>query len=216
MNNTEKILHLKFVNYGSNAKFWMRKCIMLLPEIEKHFIWQKKGFFSIHEYAAKIAGMNHETVNDALRILEKISDKPELLKVAEQKGINAVRPVAAIATKETEKFWAEKATIMSKNTLETYVREIRTSTEFQITTGSGCDVNLFTNQNDDEAKTKNGYDNLEQDKSLKPVIMEIEPEIIEQLQKLKGKGDWNTLLKQLLQTREDRIPPDPSKNPALR
>ncbi|KKQ69849.1 MAG: hypothetical protein UT33_C0021G0001, partial [Candidatus Peregrinibacteria bacterium GW2011_GWC2_39_14] len=43
--NTQKILerdlHQKFVFYGKNAREWMRKCTLLLPEIEKHEIWKK-------------------------------------------------------------------------------------------------------------------------------------------------------------------------------
>ncbi|KKQ70295.1 MAG: hypothetical protein US92_C0010G0027, partial [Candidatus Peregrinibacteria bacterium GW2011_GWA2_38_36] len=37
----EKSLHEKFVFYGKNAREWMRKCTLLLPEIEKHEIWKK-------------------------------------------------------------------------------------------------------------------------------------------------------------------------------
>jgi len=96
---------------------------MLLPLIERYEVWKKKGFSSIYEYAAKLAGMSRRKVDDSIRILRNISDKPALLKVAEEKGINSVRPVAVIATKKTEEFWAEKAANMSKNTLETYVRE---------------------------------------------------------------------------------------------
>ncbi|MFC1655895.1 hypothetical protein ACFL3C_03435 [Patescibacteria group bacterium] len=122
-------LHEKFVEYGKNAKEWMRKCVLLLPEIDRKQIWAKKGFGSIYEYAAKLAGMSRGQVEDALRILRKIEDKPALRKVVEKKGINSVRPVVTIATKENEGFWAEKAREMSKNTLSTYVREFRTSPE---------------------------------------------------------------------------------------
>jgi hypothetical protein len=98
MKNDE--LHEKFVEYGRNAKEWMRKCVLLLPEIEKERIWKKKGFGSIYEYAAKLAGMSRWQVEDALRILKKIGDKPFLQQVVEKKGINSVRPVVTIATKE--------------------------------------------------------------------------------------------------------------------
>ncbi len=119
-----KILHQKFMQYGANAKEWMRKCVLLLPEIEKHRIWEKKGFGSIYEYAAKLAGMSRNTVDDAMRILRKIENEPALQKVVEQKGLNSVRPVVAIATPETAGFWAEKAMLMSRHTLETYVKEV--------------------------------------------------------------------------------------------
>lgn len=78
------------MQYGASAKEWMRKCVLLLPEIEKHRIWENKNFGSIYEYAAKLAGMSRNAVDDALRILRKIEDKPALQKVVEIKGLNAV------------------------------------------------------------------------------------------------------------------------------
>lgn len=166
-------LHKKFVEYGRNAKEWMRRCILLLPEIDRRRIWEKKGFGSIYEYAAKLAGMSRGQVEDALRILRKIEDKPELRKVVERKGINSVRPVVAIATKENEKFWAEKAREMSKNALETYVRETRTSTE----------------PPNEEVE----------------ILMKLKPELAQKLKQLKGIGDWNGLVEELLEMREKQL-----------
>jgi len=186
MKNEHKILHFKFVNYGANAKEWMRKCVLLLPEIAKHRIWEQKGFGSIYEYAAKLAGMSRNTVDDALRILHRIEDKPDLQQVVESKGLNAVRPIVAIVTPETAQFWAEKARIMSKNTLEAYVKEFRTSTE----------------------------NNAKNPQQQAIVTMELDAEVAEQLQKLKGQGDWNELMKQLLQMRASAIEqqkPEPVK-----
>lgn len=169
----ENDLHEKFVEYGMNAKEWTRKCVLLLPEIDRRFIWRKKGFLSIYEYAAKLAGMSHHTVDDALRILKKVENKPKLREVIERKGINAVRPVAAIATPETDLFWAEKAGQMSKNTLEVYVREFR---------GLSC----TSTESQPEKIT---------------ISMDLDPEIAQKLEKLKGRGDWNTLMKEFLRMR---------------
>lgn len=123
-------LHQKFVKYGANARVWINKCKMLLPEIDREGIWHEKGFGSIYEYAAKLAGLSHGQVRDALRIMKKIEDKPALLKVAERKGLGAVRSVATIATEETQEFWAEKAEEMPKHTLQAYVNESRPGTTF--------------------------------------------------------------------------------------
>ena len=62
----ERGIHEKFKDFGRNAKEWMRKCVLLLPEIERLKIWEKKGFGSIFEYAAKIAGMSREKVTKGL------------------------------------------------------------------------------------------------------------------------------------------------------
>ncbi len=122
----EKQFHQRFSEYGRNAREWLRKCALLLPEIDRLDIWKKKGFGSIYEYAAKLAGMSKNSVREALRVMKHIEDKPELKKVLEEKGINSVRPVATIATEETDAFWAQKARDMPKNTLETYVSDYET------------------------------------------------------------------------------------------
>src|SRR3989338_7888207 len=119
----ETTLHNEFTRYGKNAKEWLRKCAILLPKIEATGLWRKKRFSSLYHYAAMIAGMNHDQTREALRIMKKIQDKPALIKVAEEKGLGAVRPVATIATKETDEFWAEKASTMTVRGLETVVRE---------------------------------------------------------------------------------------------
>ena len=118
-------LHQQFSEYGKNAREWLRKCALLLPEIAAKQVWRRKGFSSIYEYAAKLAGMSRSSVDDALWILEKIADKPALKQVAEERGINCVRPVATIATPETAQFWADKVQAMSKHTLATYVHDYR-------------------------------------------------------------------------------------------
>lgn len=118
-------LHEEFSLCGQNAREWTRKCALLLPEIERRFVWRKKGFGSLFEYAAKIGGMSRDSVMDALRIGHVVKRFPALARVAEEKGLQRVRPVLAEVTPETELFWAEKARSMSKMTLQTYVKDLR-------------------------------------------------------------------------------------------
>ena len=75
-NSKKEIEHLYqiFREYGGNAQKWIRKCELLLPEIERKKVWKKKGFTSIYEFAAKLAGMSKHKVDDSLRILKKIED----------------------------------------------------------------------------------------------------------------------------------------------
>jgi hypothetical protein len=161
-------IHEQFVLHGKHAKQHINECKMLLPEIVREMIWKEKGFGSIYEYAAKLACLSRGQVDDALRIMKRIEDKPELIKVARQKSINAVRPVAAVSTKDTAKMWAEKAQKMSKNALELFVRESRTSTEKQAHT----------------------------------IEMNLSQEIENELKTLKGDGDWNDLMCELLEARK--------------
>lgn len=186
--NSDQVLHEKFVEYGKNAKEWMRKCILLLPEIDKKFIWRKKGFGSIYEYAAKLAGMSHNTVNDALRIMAKTEDKPELRKVIEERGLWAVKPVIAIATTENEKDLAEKSRIMSVRTLRTYVNELRRDVP-----------SLDAKEKFVEMRFKENHD------SQKVIFsMALSPEVASELEKLKG-DNWDDAIVELLRLRREKL-----------
>lgn len=125
LNSADQILHRQFSEYGLNAREWLRKCALLLPEIDRRQIWKKKGCSSIYEYAAKLAGMSRGMVDEALWVLRKAENHPELMKVIEEKGVHRVRPIISLTTPETASFWAEKARSMSKNTLETYAKNYR-------------------------------------------------------------------------------------------
>lgn len=191
MSEGERRIHGQFVEYGRNAREWLRKCALLLPEIDRKEIWRKKGFGSIYEYAAKLAGMSRSSVDEALRVLKRIEDKPELLRVIETYGIQRVRPVANIATVETSEFWAEKACDMSKHTLETYVREYRK--DF-----------LPGEEISDQKRSPESELFAEQDRAA-IIEMNLDQEIAQKLLKLKGAGDWNTLMKKLLIEREEKF-----------
>jgi len=234
---SEKILHDQFCMYGLRAKEWKNKCMMLLPKIERQKIWQKRGFTSIYEYAAKIAGLSRLNVDEALRVLYKAADKPALLAIAEQKGINAIKPVVTIATQQSDSFWADKAAQMSKNTLEVYVREIRkgnTSQEGNTWQDwSNLQIRKFRRKSQSQEKlAKNGSPNCLQNstksttkqdalqntpKQRAPhtttITMELPTEIAAQLQKLKAQGSWAKLMQELLGAREEKFE---RKKPAVK
>lgn len=212
MSECERRIHGQFVEYGRNAHEWLRKCALLLPQIERKEIWRKKGFGSIYEYAAKLAGMSRSSVSEALRVLKRIEDKPELRKVVEVFGIQRVRPVAGIATAETAAFWAEKARDMSKHTLETYVREYRKEflpgeelTDQEKSTWLGT-ANLDQTTLQNQAAISGTAPKAEITTQQKQRIeMELDLEIAQKLLKLKGAGDWNALMKNLLAEREEKL-----------
>lgn len=185
----DNVLHLKFAEFGTNAKKWTRRCALLLPEIQRRELWRSRGFSSIYEYAAKLAGMSRNSVDDALRILKNIEDKPLLQKVVEEKGLNAVRPVSSIATKETEEFWAKKVMNMSKNTLQVYVSEFRglsrTGTEIKAENNNGTSQNLFS----------------QSDKIL--IQIELREELFNELEKLRGKKEWNEFFEEFVKARKN-------------
>ncbi len=207
----DQALHEKFSECGQNAKLWTRRCAMMLPEIERREIWRKKGFASIYDYALKVAGMSYNTTCEALRVLKKVADKPALMEVVEKKGIYAVKPVAMVATNMDQEFWAKKAMVMSKHTLEVYVAEFcksRPGTEFEDKSGAGQiergelrgKGNEFKeSQNSDIQNFQNQCSRMSERMTL---IMELEKEIASELQKLKGSEEWNKLMRELLEARK--------------
>jgi hypothetical protein len=205
----DRILHKKFVNYGLNAKEWTKKCVLLLPEIAKRKIWEKKGFLSIYEYAAKLAGMSRNKVDEALWILRKIEDKPELQQVVELKGIQSVKPVISITNELNAKFWAEKAREMSRDTLRVYVKELKkqslenNTSEIELQNG----FPMSKNNPDFRASPKTTMNLFDQQAipNKEIITIELDMELAEKLRKLKGSGDWNDLLKQLIELREKQI-----------
>lgn len=145
LSREDEAIHDRFSEYGRNAKEWMKKCILLLPKIDENKIWKQKGFTSLYEYAAKIAGMSRDKVNEGLRILRKTENLPAIRKVIEAKGVFAVKPVVNIANSKTDSFWAKRALEMNKNTLETFVRDYKKEHAFhgRPRTGSPTENDLY-------------------------------------------------------------------------
>lgn len=206
-------LHEQFVEYGQNAKKWLRKCTMLLPEIERQQVWKQKGFESIHAYAAKLACMSHGQVDDALRILKRIAAMPSLLKVAEEKGLNAVRPVATIATEKTAGYWAKNASRMSRHELEAFVRDHPDSNR---SSDSGQDPDAVSGSQPALSGFEHSAANLQppllgcnscttgpasDHPQSKTIIMQLKPELATKLENL-NKGNWNELMEKFIKLYE--------------
>jgi len=204
----ERTLHQQFVEYGRNAHEWKRKCALLLPKIAEQKIWLKKGYGSIHEYAGRLAGMSRYQVNEALRVLNKISDKPYLMKVVKKRGINAVKPVVTIATVDNQRFWADKAMEMGKNTLQTYVRDTRhqqaATQQHNLHQSNIIHQQHFTKENYGKKATVSQRSGLPGQPCDNP--LNLSPEILLKLKKLKGQSlTWDQLFQQLLKEREQQL-----------
>jgi len=205
------LIHQQFTHYGTNAKEWMRKCVLLLPEIEKREIWQKKGFSCIYEYAAKLAGMSHAQVDNALWVLNKIKNRSELMKVVEEKGINAVRPIVALSTESNDKFLAEKARTMSMHELEVFARDIKRG-NCNEDISEKLQVNFLRAQKPQPGKITISMSldpKTAQGTAIQPerviISMSLDPEVAKELEKLNGKGDWNELMKEFLKLRKEKL-----------
>ncbi len=224
----DKTIHDQFSVYGKNAKEWMNKCVLLLPQIEKNQIWAKKGFSNIYDYARKIAGMSRNKVNESLRILGKAEHLPAIMEVIERKGIFAVKPIVNIATKETEQFWAKRASEMRKSTLETFIRDYRKEHEGKIKESSASQhiansnvdahgrpgagspmINGLDKPNLFQSSTEFSCKNIQQDDENPDfrvqVSMKLESETIDALRQIKGDDDWNFIMKKLLKSYQKEI-----------
>lgn len=112
---------------GLKTRMWKNRFLAALPEVEKRRLYKKRGFCSIYEFAAKLAGVSRNVVDECMRIDKKLTNKPKLKALISENGLNKVRIVAGIAREETQDFWVEKVKLMTKSTLETYIKELRKS-----------------------------------------------------------------------------------------
>jgi hypothetical protein len=73
-NEDQKIYEL-CKKYGADALEARRKFAGLLPEVFRRRIYEKKGFNSIFEFAAKLAGMSQDQVRLVLNLEKKFADR---------------------------------------------------------------------------------------------------------------------------------------------
>ena len=109
--------------FGKKAREWKNRFVALLPEVSRRGLHRRKGFATVIEFAAKVGGVGKKTVEAIFQVEKKLVDKLELKAMVSQVGVNKVRVVASIATKENEKELVKKVKNMSKGALELFVRE---------------------------------------------------------------------------------------------
>ena len=180
--------------YGTQTKLWRQKFIGLLPEVYRRKLFEKKGFHSIFEFAAKLAGLSHDQVCLVLNLERRFEDKPILknLLVEGEVSITKLARVVSIATPENQEFLATKIQLLPNRALETLVRDEKVALA-QIR----------------EQKNENGSPKpLFEDESLhvQTLNFEISPDVAEELNELHAKGiDVNELLREMLQKRRTEI-----------
>lgn len=145
---TDSQLYKLAQGYGLRAKQWMRKFEGLLPEIYKRKLYKRRGFASIHEFSAKLAGMSHEKADKILRLSSQLEDKPTLKALLESGGASycKIEKVAYIATPETEAAWAEKVLNVPQPALELCVQEARKNNREEVTLQSNFPPDKNTNE----------------------------------------------------------------------
>lgn len=168
--------------YGEQARKWRQKFAGLLPEVNRRKLYEKKGFGSIFEFSAKLAGMSAEQVSRVLFLEKKFTDLPQLKFLLEtgEVSINKLARVASIATQENESIWANQVKLLPNRALETLVRDERKA------------VHVHTTEN---------ILGIWQEQEL-----HFSPEVRQKLLELQNKGiDINELISGFLERREIEI-----------
>jgi hypothetical protein len=144
VNLTDRELHNLCSTCGANIRKLQKEFAAYLHEVARRGLYKRYGFYSLYEYAAKLAGMSHPVVDEIMAVHKKLEDKPVLKDLMAEQGWTKLKIVATSATPENQGFWAEKVRQMSKSALETYVRELRKQGD----TGVDHQTGLFTDSAD--------------------------------------------------------------------
>ncbi len=209
MTNIEN-LHKTFKQFGALALTYRQKCIGMLPEINRLRVYEKKGYGSIYEYAAKLAGISREQVQRVLQLDHKFEDKPALknMLIKGEISVNKLARIASVATVENQNLWADQIKNLSQKTVETLVKDYK----------NGANPNTEPeNQNglfeaNYEDISVRAHRNLEENKINMKVIQTLSFENKQQLMLLAEKGiDINILIEEMLEKRKQKIDEEKEK-----
>ena len=225
---TDRQLYKLCKKYGRRALEARRKFAGLLPEVMRRKLYEKKGFSSVFEYAAKLAGLSHEQVSRALSLHEKFGDKPVLksLLVTGEVSINKLARIASIATVDNQLELAGHVKTLSQEAIETLVRDVRRTEEGKMPTAGVDRIGLqkplfgqdFVRAHDADERGKCAYrrarvvagnpqanpDGMAE--PLKMLELKLTKKNLDKLLKLQGKGiDINGLLEEMIKKREAEI-----------
>jgi hypothetical protein len=211
----QKQLHQRFKYFGSKHLEFRQKCIGLLPQILKEKIYEKKGFGSIFEYAAKLAGLSREQVKRALSLHEKFEDKPALKYMLEngEVSINKLAKIASIASTKNQELPADQVKLLPCRALETLARDER----IYLRDHEKSEVQSVEDNRDEDSspsqvglfEPKNDHKIVHVNKSLTehdPEKLQLSEDVKQKLLDLQKKGiDVNNLILRMLKKRELEI-----------
>jgi hypothetical protein len=126
-NISDTELFIRCKNFGKDVLRARQIFGGLLPEVCKRRLYEKKGFHTIYEFAAKLAGLTHDQVDTYIRLERKYEDKPVLHSalVDGQISINKLVRIASIATVENQSELFEVAQKLSKAAIDVYVKDYK-------------------------------------------------------------------------------------------
>ncbi len=120
-------LYKKCQEYGLQTRLWRQRFAGLLPEVFKRRLYRRRGFGSIHEFAAKLGGMSQRSVDKVLNLSYRLEGKPLLKSLLEsgEQSWSKIEKVAFIANSKNQVELAEKVQSLPQPALEAYVQNIR-------------------------------------------------------------------------------------------
>lgn len=133
--NMEKIhpdkIYNRFENLGKNAKFYVRKCVGLLPLVNASGVYKKKGFADIYECGRAVAGLSNAQIQLSLNLYERFEAMPQLrnLLVNGDVSMNKLSRVASIATPQNQHELAKNVQTLTYAALDALVRDEKNARE---------------------------------------------------------------------------------------
>lgn len=227
--------HNLFKFYGAKCKEYRQKCIGLLPAVYKSKIYRQKGFASIFEYAAKLAGMSNELVKRVLSLDERFEETPALqqLLIAGKVSVHKLARVASVATAENQEFWATQVQLLPSRALETLIHDEKYACQTLLEAGDYSTISLQEQQENNinninknglqktlfeqnfvhvhKNETENKQENAQVPSPTMALINEtmklnLQTDTLQKLLELQNKGiDINQLILEFLEKREMEI-----------
>ncbi len=199
---TDKQLYRLCKKYGARALEARRKFAGLLPEVNRRGLFERRGFGSIYEFAARLAGMTRDQVDEVLRLERRFERMPVLREALVDGKVSAgkLARVAAVATVENSAQVLEMTRQLSYASLDIKVKEM------QEKNGSAEPENLAKSLCAQNTNAPIAF--VKYISSLQQTLAElgISAEVAEKLDELKRKGlDLNQVLKGMLEKREKEI-----------
>jgi hypothetical protein len=187
--------------FGAAALKWRRKFIGLLPEVNKRGLYKKGECSSIYEFAAKLAGLSNDLVDQAIRLERKLRDKPALHEAFLEGTISMskLERVCSRATQENQEDLLNMAKNLPRKALEVCMRDFK-NLEVQNALAGGF------------GKIENGLleplidTNVLPGQNIPTLNRGLSNEVVEELNRLDEQGqDINKILIELLEYRKQKI-----------
>jgi hypothetical protein len=197
------------LEYGRNAIRWRWRFAGLLPEVMRRRLYEKKGFRSIKEFAAKLAGMSEEQVNLVLNLERRFEDKPALhsLLTNGEASINKLAKIVSIATIENQEILADKVQLLPTRALETLVRDEKLASSNKVCASQpDLEIEMQNGLQEPKIKPKSLHVQTSLQQFSDIVKLNLDRDVLKELLELQAKEiDINSLIRKMLNERKAEI-----------